>query len=734
MSEAFTPACQMANRVFLLTVSILLTAFARTAASTQLAISKAPEGAPLAQGYQVRLRPAGTDSWQNVPVYALFHQHDHNWAPTTESQFVTLDSTGNTAVEVTVVGQTKTPNVTRVRPREIDDPLVNPYCGWGIWAGPRFYDSRPFSIEYNTTGFGDDAPLFNWVLIDWMWADLEPKEGEFDWKGLDTVAIYWKTRGKQLVVRLWVTTDPGWSGAPGNKVCPDWLWDSGVKCHEYKAEGGVTQKCPAYADPSWETIYVPKLKRFLTAYRDRYRKPGNLIILDHVMGFGDWGEWHTMWSHYPWPSREKKREVLAKAIGVYLEIFSMGRPKDEPFRDLVIAQVYDDDCAGGTPLDEAMRRQSLDLAVARGLTFTRNGFIDGMSGWPNDLISRFWSSHTMVGEANWSYEQVKKEKTHGTMAEFTDAFARWHSTYAHMYLHADSYKQAMAEDRREYERALRPGGIGYRFVLTSAAWESSRAPGQTLTLRQEWANRNASWCVYPYRLKLFLADSSGKVAWSEVNQAFDPRRWLAGATYSVESIFRLPTDLKSGTYDLLIALVDATGKPQIRLGIECGNHALLYRLGSATIVSSNTTFPRASGAAPTPIVLLGQNNSASPSGNYAGIAEPSCNGLQGRYYNGPEFNPLGATRNDASIDFQWHEGGPAAEITNAAYSARWLGMIKPRYSENYAFQVTTDWASGSILWVNNQRLIVHRASPYIETGPSATIRLQANEKYDLKLQ
>src|SRR5579859_5868056 len=61
---------------------------------------------------------------------------------------------------------------TIVYPREIDDPLVNPYCGWGIWAGPRFYDSRQFSVEHNTKGFGDDAPLFSWVLIDWMWSDL----------------------------------------------------------------------------------------------------------------------------------------------------------------------------------------------------------------------------------------------------------------------------------------------------------------------------------------------------------------------------------------------------------------------------------------------------------------------------------------------------------------------------------------------------------------------------------
>jgi len=476
--------------------------------------------------------------------------------------------------------------VTTVHPREIGDVLVNPYCGWGLWAGPRFFDSRPFSIENNTKGFGDDAPLFSWVLIDWMWSDLEPKEGQFQWKDMDAVVEYWKALNKQLVVRLWVTTDPGWAGAPGNKACPDWLWDAGVRYHEYKAEGGATQRCPAYADPTWEALYLPKMKRFLSAYRDRYEKHDNPIILDHVMGFGDWGEWHTMWSHYPWPSRQKKREVLRKAIGAYLEVFAPNQPASEPVRNLAIAHVYDDDCGGDTPLDEAIKRQALDLALAKGFALTRNGFIDGLSGWPNDLMNQYWSDHQLIGEGNWSYEQVKKDKTHGSLVEHIDAFVRSHSAYAHLYLHSASYRQAMSEDRGEFQRALRPKGIGYRFVITSAAWESTRHPGETLTLRQEWVNRNASWCVYPYRLRLFLMNSGGAVAWSEVDQKFDPRSWLAGTAHTVESAFRLPAVLTPGDYDLRVALMDEAGKPQVRLGIEGADSALRYKLGLLRIAST----------------------------------------------------------------------------------------------------------------------------------------------------
>jgi hypothetical protein len=308
-------------------------------------------------------------------------------------------------------------------------------------------------------------------------------------------------------------------------------------------------------------------------------------MLDYVMGFGDWGEWHTMWSHYPWPSRQKKREVLGKAIGAYLDVFAPNRPENEPVRNLAIAHVYDDDCGGDLPLADAMHRQALDVAAGRGFAFARNGFIDGLGGWPNDLMNKYWPDHQLIGEGDWSYEQMKKDKTHGTMAEHVDAFAKFHSTYAHLYMHAASYRQAMAEDRGEHERALRAGGIGYRFVLTSASWESSRRPGEALTLRQEWVNRNASWCVYPYRLKLELLDAKGRTAWSGTDQAFDARSWLLGSSHAVSSRFVLANDLKPGTYELRIALVDGDGKPSVRLAIADADALLRYRLGTVEVQS-----------------------------------------------------------------------------------------------------------------------------------------------------
>lgn len=51
--------------------------------------------------------------------------------------------------------------------------------GWGIWAGPRDWEFKNFTVQDNTTAFPDDAPLFSWVMLDWNWSDPERQEGKY---------------------------------------------------------------------------------------------------------------------------------------------------------------------------------------------------------------------------------------------------------------------------------------------------------------------------------------------------------------------------------------------------------------------------------------------------------------------------------------------------------------------------------------------------------------------------
>ena len=464
----------------------------------------------------------------------------------------------------------------KVNPVEHNRVLTNPHMGWGLWAGPRYFDGRAFSLDYNTTGFGDDAPLFGWVLIDWMWSDLEPREGQYSWKDLDTVIDYWAQRGKEVELRIWITDDPGWAGAPGNEVCPEWLWASGVKYRAYTGEGKAPKKEPDYVDPSYEKVYLPYAKRFLQALAERYDKPSSPVMLWGVMGYGQWGEWHTMWSHYPWPSVEVKRRVLTKIVEMYAEVFKV--------KPLIISYCFDDDRHQVTSVEDYLNRQALDVAIGKGFALARHGFIDGLMMYDRLIMERFWRTTPMWAEGNWSYTAVKDEGVHGTLEENIQVFAEWHSNWGHFYMDAGSYQRAMREDRAVFENGLRSGGIGYRLVATEASWPEELAAGDLLMLHSTWVNRNAGRLYERYPLRIYFTDTNGQEKWSANDPSFTQTGWVQGERYNVDTLVTTSSKLTPGIYDVRIAMVDAAGKPKIRLAIDGEDSQLRYKLGAIRIL------------------------------------------------------------------------------------------------------------------------------------------------------
>ena len=69
----------------------------------------------------------------------------------------------------------------------------------------------------------------------WIIMIMAITEGKFYWAKFDSIIDYWKVRNKQFLVRLWVTDDPGWNGAPGStafKRISDGIWQSLPKSNQ----------------------------------------------------------------------------------------------------------------------------------------------------------------------------------------------------------------------------------------------------------------------------------------------------------------------------------------------------------------------------------------------------------------------------------------------------------------------------------------------------------------------
>jgi hypothetical protein len=119
--------------------------------------------------------------------------------------------------------------------------------------------------------------------------------------------------------------------------------------------------------------------------------------------------------------------------------------------------------------------------------------------------------------------------------------------------------------------------------------------------------------------------------------------------------------------------------------------------------------------------------------NEVALADTSGNGLFGTYFMRPTLSGGAVTRVDASVDFNWGTGSPTADgvIPADAFSARWVGYIRPQLAETYTLYVNAD--SGVLLKLGSTTVIDQWAAT-TATEFSGTINLEANVLHDISLQ
>ncbi|MGF1450749.1 MAG: PA14 domain-containing protein [Opitutales bacterium] len=120
-------------------------------------------------------------------------------------------------------------------------------------------------------------------------------------------------------------------------------------------------------------------------------------------------------------------------------------------------------------------------------------------------------------------------------------------------------------------------------------------------------------------------------------------------------------------------------------------------------------------------------------------------GLQGEYFDNTTLSGSPAfTRKDVRVDFDWGTklpiGGSTApgfaDFPTNNFSVRWTGQLMPRFSETYT--ITLDADDGVRLWIapEGQSFGNPLIDEWTYTGAlhSATIALNANQRYDIKIE
>jgi hypothetical protein len=413
----------------------------------------------------------------------------------------------------------------------------NPGEGWmtGNPGGrsPRF----PYSVTY--------------FRLSWM--DLEPEAGVFDWKPIDSRLEAARQHGMQIAFRIMTAS----AHSRGYYCSPKWLFDAGCKSFDYlnggddPTSGGarITRIEPDYADP----IYLAQHGRFLRELAQRYDGNPQIQFID-IGSYGIWGEWHT--------PHGVPIEVRRQIIDFYVDAFHR----------TPLVMMTDDAEALGYALQHGagIRRDGV------GSPWHEKNWIGSKKYASVPGLADTWKTAPVVFEWYGDYKYLLSKQWP------LDRAIRF-MLENHVSLINDNIGAVPPEAMPQLAELTRRAG--YRFVLREVSHPKQVKAGSRLEVKMKWSNVGVGKLYSKYGLELSLLDNQGHVV-TRVLTPLDPRSWLPGdiaCQAEIDAEIAAGVRLQPGRYGIGLSLVDAEGRPTIRLAIDHPDTDLRYQVGQIEV-------------------------------------------------------------------------------------------------------------------------------------------------------
>ena len=387
------------------------------------------------------------------------------------------------------------------------------------------------------------VPCWSLVYERFLWSEIEPLEGQYNWAVIDSKIQSAKQLGAKYAFGVMAASSD--FGPVDGYATPEWVFDAGALYYEVTDSRPICNKIPYWED---NPIFIEKQNQFIEAMGEKYNGNPDIAFID-MRNYGNWGEGHIGSINYTdddeWISMVPPETLWEDYHLPYITAF----PDTQlimPFGDVYFQDIYERDVEYGV----GFRRDGIpdwddgsQLAFAAGQVMTVTEYTDTLK---NMIANNTWDDQDVYDaliRAKVSYTEIGRGSGYAGELNFLT-------------------------EKSDLMEAL-ANKIGYHFVLEDAQLPAALYSGTPAEFSMTWANKGVTNLFNePCYTAAALLDSDGNVVdicWLDV---LDPHDWAPGQTPVTAGLEFTVAD--TGLYRLAIGMFLDKGNenPDYKLGIS----------------------------------------------------------------------------------------------------------------------------------------------------------------------
>lgn len=428
-----------------------------------------------------------------------------------------------------------------LEPEAKTEPLFNPGKGW------------------SARGQTSPDELVEWIGMGvrrFEWSQLEPREGQFEWKMMEDFLNWYASRGKVCNVGIMCASTH--SRSKDGFVTPAWVFEAGAQKFDVELPADRPDLGPAgnKVMPVFDdVVFLEKWRAFVKAFAERYDGDPRIAVLD-IRSYGNWGEGHL----YPFNVLNKAiKDISPAKIREHVLI------QTEAFKKTRLGF----SCESARP----DRVEIYDWAVKELKVAPRRDGICGNSNGSETLrgvgyapaVFEMYGPYKDMKKKGW-WDGIRDARGYGFKLE--DCVEKGRPTWVDL----GSGEDGVLTVRENLDLVKRlTNRIGYHFHLKRVAFpDRGNGAGR---IEFHWENRGVAPVYEPCALAVGLVDEKGElvaVGWPEGSA---PGKWESDKV--TEEVLELGLrgvggEVAAGSYRLVVGLSRSREKaePYIRVGSE----------------------------------------------------------------------------------------------------------------------------------------------------------------------